>query len=145
MKASAGLLMYRKTAQGHTEVFLGHPGGPFFAKKDLGAWSIPKGIIEAGEEKLTAAQREFTEETGIEVPQNIQFIDLGSVIRKDGRPIYAWAFEWPKNTVLPPLKSNASKFGWPEFDRAQFFSIEVAKEKINPMQLKFLESFLATD
>src|SRR6516164_1458965 len=98
---SAGLLMYRKSGSG-LEVFLVHPGGPFWARKDKGAWSIPKGIIAQGEDKLEAAKREFAEETSITPSE--PYIYLGEVRQKSGKGVYAWAFE--RNDDPPQLKSN---------------------------------------
>src|SRR5689334_14153999 len=90
-KISAGLLMYRRTPDG-LEVFLAHPGGPFFARKDDGVWSIPKGEPLAGEPMLTCAQREFREETGMQ-PQAADYLALGEVRQAGGKVVYAWAFE----------------------------------------------------
>src|SRR4051812_31931275 len=87
---SAGLLMFRRRAGG-VEVFLVHPGGPFWKNKDAGAWSIPKGLIDEGEEPLVAAQREFREETGLE--PGVDFLPLGSIQQKAGKIVQAWAFE----------------------------------------------------
>src|SRR5687767_135521 len=87
-KLSAGLLMYRGFPA--VEVFLVHPGGPFFAKKDLGAWSIPKGLVEAGEDPRAAALREFSEEVGL--PITGELLELGSITQKGGKRVTAWAF-----------------------------------------------------
>ena len=137
--------MYR-IRKSEVEVFLAHPGGPFYKKKDQGVWSIPKGLVEKGEDYLSAARREFFEETGIE-PEG-QFIDLGSVKQSSGKQVYAWAFagdhdpseahasnyfemEWPPD--------SGKKASFPEIDRVEFFNLSMAREKINPAQVEFLE------
>jgi predicted NUDIX family NTP pyrophosphohydrolase len=142
-KVSAGLLMYRMRG-GERELLLVHPGGPLWAKKDTGAWSIPKGEVAAGEDALSTAQREFEEETGIR-PQG-QFLSLGTVTQKGGKAVQAWAFEGDcdpasirSNTFLmewPPRSGKQQEF--PEVDRAAFFGLEEAKTKINPAQVALL-------
>jgi predicted NUDIX family NTP pyrophosphohydrolase len=144
-KRSAGLLMYRSSGQGALEVFLAHPGGPFFAKKDAGAWTIPKGEPGAGEELRACALREFEEETGMR-PKALLFLDLGTVRQRAGKVVQAWAFEgdWQGRD----LRSNTFEIEWPprsgrrqafpEIDRVAFFSIEAARSKINPAQVEFL-------
>ena len=142
-KISAGLLMYRFRA-GHLEVLLAHPGGPFFANKDLGAWTIPKGLVDEDEDQLAAARREFEEETGTR-PEG-DFIPLGEVLQKGGKTVVAWAFEGDLDPAA--ITSNTFKREWPprsgrwqsfpEVDRAAFFSIAEAKTKINPAQAQFL-------
>src|SRR5271170_2293283 len=107
-KRSAGLLMYRKV-RGVLEVFLVHPGGPFYAKKDEGVWTIPKGEYGSGEEPLDAAQREFTEETGF-VARG-PFVSLGEVKQKSGKRVVAWAFEGDSDPKL--LTSNLCEIEWP--------------------------------
>jgi predicted NUDIX family NTP pyrophosphohydrolase len=145
-KRSAGLLMYRRAGQGALEVFLAHPGGPYFAKKDAGAWTIPKGEPAAGEDLRACALREFEEETGLR-PKALLFLDLGSVRQRAGKVVQAWAFEgdWQGRE----LRSNTFEVEWPprsgrrqafpEIDRVEFFSIEAARSKINPAQVEFLE------
>jgi predicted NUDIX family NTP pyrophosphohydrolase len=143
-QASAGLLMYRNGESGF-EVFLVHPGGPYWARKDQGAWSIPKGVIGDSEDKLEAARREFTEETGV-LPSE-PFIDLGEVRQKSGKRVFGWAFEGncdgsqlksnPFNLEWPPKSGQLKEF--PEIDRGDFFSFSAARAKINPYQLEFLE------
>ncbi|MES2692140.1 MAG: NUDIX domain-containing protein [Verrucomicrobiota bacterium] len=142
-KQSAGLLAFRHRDTG-LEVFLVHPGGPFFAKKDAGAWTIPKGEIAPGEDPLATARREFTEETGftLEGP----FAALGTVRQAGGKVIHAFAIA----ADLDPAKivSNTFKLEWPprtgrwtefpEVDRATWFSLTSAAEKINPAQAEFL-------
>jgi len=144
-KVSAGLLLYRRRGGG-AEVLLAHPGGPFFARKDEGAWSIPKGEVAEGEELLAAAVREFREEIGIE-PAGA-FIPLGSVKQKGGKTVHAWAVEGDYDTTRPP-PSNAFQLEWPprsgkmsefpEIDRVEFFSLETAAKKINPAQASFID------
>jgi predicted NUDIX family NTP pyrophosphohydrolase len=142
-KMSAGLLLHR-TRGGEREVFLVHPGGPFWMKKDLGAWSIPKGEFEPPEDPLIAAQRELTEETGFSV--NGPFISLGTIRQAGGKTVHAFAasadfdaasivsnrfeLEWP------PHSGRTASF--PEVDRAAWFPLDVAATKINPGQAAFL-------
>jgi predicted NUDIX family NTP pyrophosphohydrolase len=143
-KQSAGLLMYR-SLQGQLEVFLVHPGGPFWAKKDLGAWSIAKGEYAAGESALEAAKREFQEETGF-VAQG-EFLSLGQVQQAGGKVVSAWAFEGDCDPNQ--LVSNRCEIDWPprsgrkmeivEVDRGDWFSIAEAKERILKSQAPFLE------
>lgn len=143
-KTSAGLLMYR-VSQGALEVLLAHPGGPFWRNKDEGAWSIPKGETDGEEELLAAAKREFFEETGI-TPKG-EFIALGSVKLKSGKMVRAWAFEGDCDTSR--IQSNMFAMEWPpksgkmqqvaEIDKAEFFTLAVAREKINSAQVVFLE------
>ena len=143
-KHSAGLLMYRYR-DGVLEVFLVHPGGPFWAKKDLGAWSLPKGEFDPGEDALAAARREFQEETGL--PGVGTFLPLTSIKQPSGKLIQAWAFEGdcdPKavqsNTFTmewPPRSGSLQNF--PEIDRAGWFTLKEAKDKISKGQVGFLE------
>jgi predicted NUDIX family NTP pyrophosphohydrolase len=143
-KVSAGLLMFR-VRNGALEFLLAHPGGPFWKDRDAGAWTIPKGEIQSGEEPLTAAQREFEEEVGFK-PQG-QFIELTPVRQKSGKLVHAWAFEGDCDPSA--VKSNVFKLEWPprsgrfedcpEVDRACFFRLEEAKVKINPAQVPLLE------
>jgi predicted NUDIX family NTP pyrophosphohydrolase len=143
-KNSAGLLLYRLSASG-IELLLVHPGGPFWTKKDAGAWSIPKGEFEAGEDPLEAAKREFKEETGFAVEGN--FIELTPVKQPGGKIVYAWAVMG--DCEAESIKSNTFSLEWPprsgkrnefpEVDRAGWFTPEVAREKILKGQLNFLE------
>jgi predicted NUDIX family NTP pyrophosphohydrolase len=136
---SAGILLYRMGSNG-LEVFLVHPGGPFWQKKDLGAWSIPKGEFTSGEEALTAAKREFEEETGTELKGD--FIELTPIKQKAGKIIFAWAIEGDidpseisSNTFSiewPPKSGKKKEF--PEIDKAGWFGIAEAEQKINPAQ-----------
>ncbi len=128
------------------EVLLVHPGGPFFAKKDDGAWTIPKGEADAGEDLLTRAQIEFEEELGIRPTGKL--IALGSVKQKGGKTVHAWAFEGDLPDSFK-LKSNNFEIEWPprsgkrqkfpEVDQAAFFPDEIAREKINRAQAAFLD------
>ena len=142
-KQSAGLLVYRHRGS-MLEVFLVHPGGPFWAKKDAGAWSIPKGEFAAEEDALAAARREFTEETGMVVDE--PFASLGTIRQAGGKTIHGFSatadFDADKivsNTFSlewPPRSGRSAEF--PEVDRASWFSLEAAAEKINPAQVEFL-------
>jgi predicted NUDIX family NTP pyrophosphohydrolase len=146
-KTSAGLLMFRRIGNG-IEVLLAHPGGPFFAKKDEGAWTIPKGEVEPGEEDLLERARiEFEEELGIK-PVGDAIFSLGSVRQKGGKIVHGWAiegdlsadFEARSNTFQlewPPRSGKMQSF--PEVDRAAFFPLEEAARKIKPAQQPFLE------
>jgi predicted NUDIX family NTP pyrophosphohydrolase len=143
MKQSAGLLMYR-SRHGQLEVFLVHPGGPFWVKKDLGAWSICKGEYAAGEPALEAAKREFQEETGFTAQGD--FLSLGEVKQSGGKIVSAWAFEGDCDPAK--LVSNLCQIEWPprtgrrieipEVDRAAWFSLAEARERILKSQAPFL-------
>jgi predicted NUDIX family NTP pyrophosphohydrolase len=137
-KVSAGILLFRHRPAG-VEVMLVHPGGPFWAKKDLGAWSIPKGLIDEGEDLLAAAKREFLEETGMVVDG--EFLDLGAH-KQPGKTIVAWACEGdfdpaslksnPFSLEWPPRSGRTTEF--PEVDQAAWYSIDEAFMKINKGQ-----------
>ena len=140
-----------RTKEGTLEVLLVHPGGPFFRNKESGAWTIPKGEVADGEELRGRARVEFREELGIEPPAS-DWIELGTVKQKGGKTVHAWAFEGdlPQDFVLtsnsfamewPPRSGRTQDF--PEIDRAQFFPIELAKEKINAAQIEFLDRLVA--
>src|SRR6476660_10554610 len=134
-KQSAGLLLYR-TTKGFLEVFLVHPGGPFWKNKDKGAWSIPKGEF-ALEPPLEAAKRELKEETGFTVSG--PFIELSPIKQKGGKWVYAWGVEADVDPAK--LKSNTFTLGsgeFPEVDRAEWFTIDEAKEKILEAQIKLV-------
>ena len=143
-KESAGLLMYR-TGNGQLEVLLVHPGGPFWKNKDAGAWTIPKGEIEPGEEPLAAAQREFEEELGFK-PRG-PWLRLTRIKQKSGKVVYAWAFEGDCDPAA--VRSNTFQIEWPprsgrlqefpEIDRASFFTLDAAREKLNPAQVLWLD------
>ena len=142
-KVSAGLLMYR-IRDGALQFLLAHPGGPFWKDRDAGAWTIPKGEIQQGEEPLAAAQREFEEEVGFK-PRG-RFIELAPITQKSGKIVQAWAFEGDCDPAR--VRSNTFKMEWPphsgkfedcpEVDRAGFFGMEEAKGKINPAQIPLL-------
>ena len=147
---AAGLLMFRRTSP-QVEFFLVHAGGPLFKNKWDGYWSIPKGIIEEGEEPLETAIREFEEETGL-APQADDYIDLGTITQKSGKVVYAWAFEgdWPPDRPIrsnlfslewPPKSGNWQKF--PEIDDGRFFDWDSALGKINERQRPLLERLMA--
>jgi predicted NUDIX family NTP pyrophosphohydrolase len=146
-KKSAGLLLYRKTSG--LEVFLVHPGGPFFAKKDLGAWTVPKGELDEGEDPLACARREFTEETGFIASGN--FIELGEIQQKSGKRVVAWASEGDCDPAR--LVSNTCEIDWPprsgkklsipEVDRGAWFSLERAQTKLIEAQHPLLERLAA--
>jgi predicted NUDIX family NTP pyrophosphohydrolase len=144
-KRSAGLLMYRRTISGEVEVFLVHPGGPFWAKKDKGAWSICKGEYADGEPPLEAAKREFEEETGFRAQG--EFLELGEVKQSGGKIVSAWAFEGDCDPAK--LVSNRFSMEWPprsgrmiefpEVDRGGWFEITQAREQILKSQAPFLD------
>jgi predicted NUDIX family NTP pyrophosphohydrolase len=145
---SAGLLMYR-WRESQPEVFLVHPGGPFWAKKDLGAWSIPKGAYLESESPLDAAKREFEEETGFTAQG--QCIELGTVTQPGGKTVSAWAFEGDCDPA--DLRSNTCTIQWPprsqrtmeipEVDRGAWFSIAEARQRILRGQAPFLDALLS--
>ena len=146
-KKSAGLLLFRETAAG-LEVLLVHPGGPFWAKKDDGSWSIPKGEFEDGEEPLAAAKREFEEEMG--VPATGEFMLLKPLKQPSGKLVFAWAV---RSDFDPSrLKSNMFSMEWPpksgrqrefpEVDKAAWFDVETARRKILKGQAPFLDQLL---
>lgn len=146
-KQSAGLLMYR-VRSGALEVYLAHMGGPFWARKDDGAWSIPKGEFAEGEEPLDAAQREFTEETGCRATG--PFLPLTSITQRGGKRVHAWAVEGDCDPAQ--LRSNTFSMEWPpqsgkqqefpEVDRAQWFAVPVALEKILTAQRELILEFV---
>ena len=148
-KLSAGLLMYRKRSAS-VEVLLVHPGGPFWATKDDGAWSIPKGEYTEGEDPLAAAIREFTEETGVAIPAG-HLIPLSPVRQPGGKIIRAWAFEGDCDSSQchsnlfsmewPPKSSTMKDF--PEVDRAEWFPLDVAKTKITRGQVDLRDQLAA--
>jgi len=146
-KRSAGLLMYRRAAR-VLDVLLVHPGGPFWAKKDDGAWSIPKGEYDAGEDALTVAKREFAEELG--VAADGEFLDLGEVIQGGGKRVRAFALEGDFD--VSSVRSNTFELEWPpksgrrqtfpEVDRAGWFAPDAARQKILVGQQPFIERLL---
>jgi len=144
-RVSAGLLMFREGPRG-LEVFLAHPGGPFYANRDDGVWSIPKGTPERGESLLATAEREFFEEVGL-TPRPPYF-ELGSITQKGGKVVFAWAFqgEWIEGTVN---RCNTFQMEWPpnsgkivefkEIDRVGFFTLEEARVKLKETQWPLVE------
>ncbi len=147
-KQSAGILLYR-IKNGQLQVFLVHPGGPYWQHKDLHAWSIPKGEIETGENIWQAAIREFKEETGFDIPVKNK-IELSPVKQKGGKTVYAWAIEG--DIAAQQLKSNLFEMEWPpksgkkqafpEIDKGQWFDIVTAKTKIITAQQKLLDELV---
>jgi predicted NUDIX family NTP pyrophosphohydrolase len=151
-RVSAGLLMYR-LRDGELEILLVHLGGPFWARKDAGAWFVPKGGVEEGEQELAAARREFQEETGMESHE--PFLELGSVYHKSGKRVVAWAFRGDgdpgklrSNTFLLEWPPKSGKFKeFPEIDRADFFTVGAAAKKMHAAELELLrrlEKMVAT-
>jgi predicted NUDIX family NTP pyrophosphohydrolase len=144
-KRSAGILVYRMRASA-PEVLLVHPGGPLWAKRDAGAWSVPKGEYGPEEDALAAARREFAEELGTPAPAG-QMLDLGEVRQKSGKLVRAWAL--PGDLDVTSITSNTFELEWPprsgkrievpEVDRAGWFTLPQAREKINPAQIALLE------
>jgi predicted NUDIX family NTP pyrophosphohydrolase len=147
-KRSAGILMYRRSSRG-IELLLAHPGGPFWARKDRGAWSIPKGEYDDSEDALIAAKREFTEELGSALPAR-PFLDLGAIKQPSRKVITAFAVEGDFDPAT--LVSNHFELEWPpksgrkqsfaEIDSAQWFSPSEAREKIQPGQVEFIDRLL---
>lgn len=147
-KLSAGLLLFRRRDMG-PEVLLAHPGGPFWARKDLGAWSIPKGERDAGEEALATARREFREETGREPPAG-PWLDLGEVVQPGGKRVAGFAAEGdfdpsalassPFEMEWPPRSGLRASF--PEVDRVAWFTIDEARHRILAGQAPFLDRLL---
>jgi predicted NUDIX family NTP pyrophosphohydrolase len=150
-RVSAGLVLYR-VRQGALEVFLAHPGGPFYAHKDDGHWSIPKGEIHRGEDMLAAAIREVLEETGVVVPPGARFLELGSIQQKGGKIVHAWAVEQDFDDSRP-FESNRHAMEWPpgsgrmqefpEVDRAQFFPLAEARRKLKETQVPLVDRLAA--
>ena len=150
---SAGLLLFRRRQSG-LEVFLAHPGGPFWRDRDAGAWTIPTGLGEQGEDLLAAAEREFVEETGIRPAP--PFLPLGSIRQKGGKVVHAWA--WEGDADPSAVRSNVMRTEWPrgsgrwlefpEVDRCAWFGTAAAGARINPAQRELidrLETLVAAD
>lgn len=147
LQYSAGIILFRRSGAG-CEVFLVHPGGPYWQKKDQGAWSIAKGLIEDGEDALQAARREFAEETGFSV--NGQFIDLGEAKVHSKKIVHAWALE--QEVDASQLRSNTFELEWPdgsgiikdypEVDRGAWFDILTARIKIHKGQEVFIDRLI---
>ena len=144
-RVSAGLLMFRRRG-GALEVLLVHPGGPYWTKKDLGAWTIPKGERAEGEDELATARREFEEETGLRAEGAL--LPLGHITQKGGKVVHAWALEGDCDPAA--LRSNTYRVEWPprsgqwqtfpEVDRAEWFSLEEARRRINPAQVALVDA-----
>jgi len=144
-KLSAGLLLYRRRG-GALDVLLAHPGGPYWARKDEGAWSIPKGEVEPGEEPLARARTEFEEETGFALPDG-PFLALAPVRQAGGKTVRAWAVEGAIDAAA--IRSNSFSLEWPprsgrveefpEVDRAEWFDLAAARRRINPAQRALLD------
>jgi predicted NUDIX family NTP pyrophosphohydrolase len=145
---SAGLLLFRRKG-GRVEFFLAHPGGPFWVRRDAGAWTIPKGLVDPDEDPLAAARREFEEETGIS-PVG-PFLPLGSVRQKAGKLIEAWAWEGDADPAC--VTSNTIEIEWPrrsgrrltvpEVDRCAWFDDQTARRKLNPAQVELIDRLYA--
>ena len=143
-RTSAGLLLFRRARAG-LEVFLVHPGGPFWRGRDAGAWSIPKGEIGPGEDPLAAARRELAEETGVSVDG--RFVELAAVRQKGGKIVRAWAIEADCDAAT--ITSNVFSLEWPprsgkhadfpEVDKAAWFALDEARRRINPAQAAFVD------
>lgn len=144
-RRSAGILLHRER-DGEVEVLLVHPGGPIWARRDAGAWSVPKGEYEPGEDPEAAARREFEEELGTAAPLG-EATDLGEVRQKSGKLVRAWSLEGDLDAAH--ITSNTLQLEWPprsgkrieipEVDRAEWFPLKVAREKINPAQAELLD------
>jgi predicted NUDIX family NTP pyrophosphohydrolase len=145
---SAGILLHRQGAHG-TEVLLVHPGGPFWVRKDLGAWSIPKGEVDEGEDPRACALREFAEETGTRLTGPLA--ELGTVKLKSGKVVLAFALAGDLDAAA--VASNTFELEWPprsgrtqsfpEIDRAAWFGLEAARAKLNPAQAAFIDRLQA--
>jgi len=148
-RVSAGILLYRRTDTG-VEVLLGHPGGPYFENRDVGAWSIPKGQAQGGEELQAVAKREFGEETGHVVGSSSRLIDLGSIRQRGGKTVFAWALEGDMDPS--EVHSNTFRMEWPprsgifidvpELDQVAWFTPEQARVAMNPAQLPLIDVLL---
>ena len=144
-RTSAGILLFRPR-NGRLEVLLAHPGGPFFANRDVGHWTIPKGEADGDEELTAVARREFEEETGHPAPDG-HALDLGSIVQKGGKVVFAWALEGDldpetaaSNTfemVWPPGSGSVRTF--PEIDRVEWFDIDEAKRRVKPTQIPLID------
>jgi predicted NUDIX family NTP pyrophosphohydrolase len=148
-RTSAGLALYRWRT-GRLEVFLAHPGGPLFAHRDDGVWTLPKGEVEPGEDLLPTALREFEEETGLRIDPGGPFLPLGSIQQKGGKVVHAWGVEAALDLPETPIiRSNTFELEWPprsgrwqkfpEVDRAEFFPLPVARRKLKERQVPLLD------
>ena len=146
VKRSAGLLLWRRSPEGELEVLLGHPGGPLFARRDEGVWSVPKGEYLPDEEPLVAAYREFTEELGVAPPDGDP-VHLGEVVQRSGKVVTVWAQVGDLDVtqiesnlfamVWPPRSGRVQEF--PELDRAAWLDLPTARRKLAPAQVAFLD------
>ena len=149
-RTSAGILLYRRpdAPDSGLEVLLAHPGGPYFAKRDAGDWTIPKGEPDGGDEALTAvARREFEEETGTAIDDGLPTIELGSIVQKGGKIVHAWAVEGDLDPAearsnefeveWPPRSGRRERF--PEIDRVAWFEPDEARRRIKPTQAPFID------
>jgi predicted NUDIX family NTP pyrophosphohydrolase len=148
-RTSAGILLYRRRpVDGRLEVLLAHPGGPYFAKRDLGDWTIPKGEPDgAGESLDAAARREFAEETGTEIDPAAPTIELGTIVQKGGKVVHGWGVEGDLDpatahsnefeVVWPPRSGRTERF--PEIDRVEWFDADEARRRIKPTQAPFID------
>lgn len=145
-RVSAGLVLFRQ--RDALEVFIAHPGGPLFAHKDDGHWSIPKGEVEPGEDLLATAIREFEEEVGLAIDPQSDFLPLGTIQQKGGKVVHAWGVrgDWDESRAIhsntftiewPPGSGQMREF--PEVDRAGFFAVAEAKRKLKPTQIPLIE------
>jgi predicted NUDIX family NTP pyrophosphohydrolase len=142
---SAGILLWRRRDAG-LEVLLVHPGGPFFRKKDEGSWSVPKGLVEQGEDEETTARRELVEELGLAIELG-ELVDLGEIVQKGHKRVRGFAGE--ADCDADAIRSNTFELEWPprsgqrqafpEIDRAAWFDLAEAARKVNPAQVAFLE------
>ncbi|HET9754949.1 MAG TPA: NUDIX domain-containing protein [Candidatus Limnocylindrales bacterium] len=149
-RRSAGVLLYRRSADEGVEVLLAHPGGPIWATRDEGVWTIPKGEIEDGEDPWDVARREFEEETGYPVPDGSP-IDLGEITQKGGKVVVAWALEGDLDPAS--AHSNTFPFQWPpksgryitipEIDRVEWFAPDRGRSKVKDTQIPFIDRLLA--
>jgi predicted NUDIX family NTP pyrophosphohydrolase len=148
-RRSAGLLLYRRPPDGGVEVLLAHPGGPIWAKRDEGAWTVPKGEFNQGEAAWDVARREFEEETGHPAPDG-ESIELGEIRQKGGKLVEAWALEGDLDPAT--AHSNTFPFQWPprsgrwitipEIDRVEWFAPDEARRRIKETQIPFIDRLL---
>ncbi len=145
-RISAGIVLFRRRDGGAFEVLLGHPGGPYFAGRDLGAWTIPKGLAEPGEELEAVARREFEEETGHPAPPGPE-LPLGQIVQKGGKVVHAWAVEGDLDPLV--AQSNTFPLEWPpgsgrveqvaELDRVAWFEPGEARRRLKDAQVPFVD------
>ena len=145
VRISAGILLFRPRS-GQLEVLLGHPGGPFFANRDAGHWTIPKGEVDGDEDLVAVARREFEEETGNRPPDG-EPIERGSIVQKGGKIVHAWALEGDLDPAT--AESNTFQMVWPpgsgrlqtvpEIDRVEWFDVDEAKRRVKPTQIPLID------